>query len=178
MRHLVYRVHRVPPVLQDFIFDFGSLSRDTELLYVQSMVARRMGHYSEHEHALAATLMHTAQNFVRSAEQEVSATSLRDVKRCITLVLWFCDALTTAAQRRDTAEPPPEHRAAALILGLAFVYFFRLRSDQMRADFWALLRSAGDFRDRHLKLGGWVPATASFFVVILQWSFCEPHLAS
>jgi hypothetical protein len=32
---LVYRVHPIPPTLRDFIFDFGALQPETELLYIQ-----------------------------------------------------------------------------------------------------------------------------------------------
>jgi hypothetical protein len=191
MRHLVYRVHRVPPALQDFIFDFGSLSPATELLYIQSMVANRLSMYFDSERELAATLIHASQTFVREAEDEVSAVSLRDVKRCLTLMIWFSEALVSPQsrsqdgqqqqqqqqqQQRDT--PVLSTRAYAMILGLAFVYFFRLKSDAIRADYWITLRSKGNFVDRHLRtygcvwpvracvcghLGSYLPSESIFF---------------
>lgn len=30
MKHLVYKVHPIPPTLKDFIFDFGALDSETE----------------------------------------------------------------------------------------------------------------------------------------------------
>lgn len=43
MNRLVYKVHKIPLTMQDFIFDFGALEESTELLYIQSMVKKHMG---------------------------------------------------------------------------------------------------------------------------------------
>ena len=42
MNRLVYKVHKIPLTMQDFIFDFGALEESTELLYIQSMVKKHM----------------------------------------------------------------------------------------------------------------------------------------
>ena len=155
MRSLVYRVHPIPDTLQDFLFDFGSLSSDNELLYIQAMIHTHiLVDYTEPEHTLISHLVQASQAFVRDAEGDSSATSLRDVKRCLDLMNWFSEILTVkpkggGGEPEKTQQLLP--RTAAIILALAFVYYFRLKNNNMRSNYWNCLRRKGEWTDRHLK---------------------------
>lgn len=45
LRNLVYRVHPLPESMIDHIFDFGSLSPETEKIYIRSMLKEQLGMY-------------------------------------------------------------------------------------------------------------------------------------
>eukprot|EP00941_MAST-03F_sp_MAST-3F-sp1_P004699 g4699.t1 len=87
MKGLVYRVHPVPRTLLQFVFDYGALSSSTEKLYIESMVKRTLPTYEDLD--CLRDLLHVSQAYVRSEEKLPSATSLRDVKRCLNLLQWF-----------------------------------------------------------------------------------------
>ncbi len=40
LRHLVYRVHKLPPSLRTYIYDFGSLSANVEKKYIELKIAK------------------------------------------------------------------------------------------------------------------------------------------
>jgi len=46
LRNLVYRVHPLPEAMIDHIFDFGSLSSETERLYIMAMLRKQLGVYN------------------------------------------------------------------------------------------------------------------------------------
>ena len=83
----VQRTHAA--ILQEFVFDFGALAASEEAKYVSAMVAARFPTKGKKEIKAAAALISAAQKFVREAEGDSSAVSLRDVKRCVDLVRFF-----------------------------------------------------------------------------------------
>ena len=92
MRQLVYRVHPIPPTIQDFLFDFGSLTPDTELIYIESILQNKASDFkdmSKVELSMIALFIDRSQRFVRDAEEDCSVVSLRDVQRCVDLFAWF-----------------------------------------------------------------------------------------
>jgi hypothetical protein len=142
MSRLVYRVHPIPPTLKDYIFDFGSLEPDTELLYIRSMISNRqeltdiLGTTNVEENRMIISVaVHKCQEYVRKVEGDPSVVSLRDVKRTLVLIRWFNDEL------------PSEHLegqkvgniARATILAIAHVYCYRLSSSMLREGLWELL---------------------------------------
>ncbi|CAK9251645.1 unnamed protein product [Sphagnum jensenii] len=146
MSRLVYRVHPIPPTLKDFIFDFGSLEPETELLYIQSMVTNDkellltlQSSADEQlvleDQKLMSILIHKSQEYVRSIEGDPSVVSLRDVKRTVVLMKWFYtewpDELLTGSQVTPVAR--------ALVLSLAHAYCYRLSSSGDRSAFWSLI---------------------------------------
>merc|ERR1719182_853869 len=45
LRDLVYRVHPLPESMIDSVFDFGSLSADTERVYINAIIRRQLRIY-------------------------------------------------------------------------------------------------------------------------------------
>eukprot|EP00339_Tiarina_fusa_P012556 CAMPEP_0117006680 /NCGR_PEP_ID=MMETSP0472-20121206/6824_1 /TAXON_ID=693140 ORGANISM="Tiarina fusus, Strain LIS" /NCGR_SAMPLE_ID=MMETSP0472 /ASSEMBLY_ACC=CAM_ASM_000603 /LENGTH=1949 /DNA_ID=CAMNT_0004708219 /DNA_START=485 /DNA_END=6331 /DNA_ORIENTATION=+ len=90
MAKLVYRVHPIPHALRDFIFDFGSLTPEKEMVYIFSMVSSKFPQESEPVRRLVSELIAASQEYIRAIEKEASSTSLRDVRRCLNLIEFFC----------------------------------------------------------------------------------------
>jgi hypothetical protein len=86
---LVYRVHPLPASLLATVFDFGHLDNEIEAMYIRIMVERQFPNVSRPSAALLGSLIHRSQSFVRDWEEESSAVSLRDVRRCLQLICWF-----------------------------------------------------------------------------------------
>jgi hypothetical protein len=64
MSRLVYKVHKIPQTMQDFIFDFGSLDQPTELLYIQSMVKFHLSTISNDANELSMIAILTSRSQV------------------------------------------------------------------------------------------------------------------
>jgi hypothetical protein len=137
MAALVYRVHPIPACLVEFIFDFGALSAEIETRYIQKMAADSLPGYKNWEQDIVATLISDSQIFIRKCVGDESAVSLRDVRRCLDLTVWFTSKLTP----KKNAKLP--HLSGGMVLGLAFVYFYRLPSANDREEFWTRLRCGG-----------------------------------
>lgn len=135
MAALVYRVHPIPLALHDFVFDFGYLTKEKEFLYVKSMVNEQLPTASPLEMLLIAELIQISQMFIRKVEGDPSAASLRDVRRCLRLVLWF---LTKVVPHKKETKISP--LACATTLGLAFAYFYRLSKSNDRGRYWDTCR--------------------------------------
>lgn len=162
MSQLVYRVHPIPPTLKDFIFDFGSLEPETELLYIKSMVSFDDGvlaifnyrdlnieatsSYSTDttqevladDQMLVSILIHKSQEFVRATEGDTSVVSLRDVKRTLALWIWFYNELPDEGLHGAHVSAT----ARSLVLAIAHVYCYRLPSADSRQAFWTEIASA------------------------------------
>jgi hypothetical protein len=135
MARLVYRVTPVPETMQDFIFDFGALEHDTELLYVRAMIQGQFGDWDGKKKQLVADLMQTSQIFVREYEQDSSAVSLRDVKRVLNLIQWFLESFPA---KKQNAKIEPDVRAT--VLALAHAYCYRLSASGARQSYWIRLQ--------------------------------------
>ena len=161
MSKLVYRVHPIPRSLQQFVFDFGHLRAEQEAQYIRAILVRRLGSLRAKGHDVqkldamcALALLLASQAVVRDYENDPSAVSLRDAVRACELLDWFALRIMKrdegGAKKDASAKPPPKRAggakisplAAALVLGLAFVYFYRLPHAAARASYWdALLRA-------------------------------------
>ena len=147
LAELVYRVHRVPGALQQFVFDFGRLADADEEKYVKAILARELQALRKRGYELtlpidaqcALSLLVTSQRHLRIAEGDASAVSLRDVRRCCDLLRWFCEHLVP---KQGKAKQKVSPVAAAMVLALAFVYYFRLGSAAARAAYWEALLGA------------------------------------
>ncbi|XP_067057901.1 E3 ubiquitin-protein ligase rnf213-alpha-like isoform X3 [Acropora muricata] len=94
LRHLVYRVHALPGSMRPLIWDFGQLNHQVETLYTHQIVNR----YILHERKLSgdvstvqaiASVLATAQKYMRDQSDECSLVSLRDVERAMQVMVWF-----------------------------------------------------------------------------------------
>ncbi|XP_022802176.1 uncharacterized protein LOC111339729 [Stylophora pistillata] len=69
----------------DYVWDYGSLSREDERAYIGRMVQRITGNSDN----LLADLLCTSQQCIREVDENHYCVSLRDAHRCIVLVKWF-----------------------------------------------------------------------------------------
>ena len=93
LRELVYRVMEIPPSLFPLVWDFGQLSPDIEHKYIQQIVRKHL-HNSHVEsytqyHAPITDVLAATQEYLRTREDECSFVSLRDIGRCMRVMLWF-----------------------------------------------------------------------------------------
>jgi hypothetical protein len=144
MAQLVYRVHPVPRSLHDFIFDFGALQHNTETLYIQSMVRKSLTSTAAtaHDCTAIAALISGAQRFTRTTVGDASAASLRDAKRCLSLLLWFQSTIDSRTKESGNQTEQTAGRGSLGVcsaLALAMTYYYRHGSTDARAGFWRAL---------------------------------------
>eukprot|EP01060_Flectonema_neradi_P020833 TRINITY_DN2832_c5_g1_i4.p1 TRINITY_DN2832_c5_g1~~TRINITY_DN2832_c5_g1_i4.p1 ORF type:complete len:4086 (+),score=767.97 TRINITY_DN2832_c5_g1_i4:3344-15601(+) len=120
---LVYRVHPIPLRLQEYIFDFGSLSPDIEAKYIHEMVAKTIP--DQNTVKVVTELLIVSQNFIREVEGDPSVVSLRDLRKALQLAKWFKKFGAKAVAGRDAWSAPT-------ILAIAHVFYFRLSSSEDR----------------------------------------------
>ncbi|KAL3927403.1 MAG: hypothetical protein SGPRY_002839 [Prymnesium sp.] len=153
MAGLVYRVHPIPRSLQQLTFDFGFLEPSQEAQYIRALLKRQLGSLrgkgmvvGKVDAMCALSLLLASQGVLRDFEAEPSVVSLRDAARTCELLGWFAmRILKRDGGAKPTPSPSPSPispLAASLVLGLAFVYMYRLPSSQARASYWAALRQA------------------------------------
>jgi hypothetical protein len=88
LRHLVYRVHELPDALLEFVFDFGALSSDTEAIYIDAMLLRKIPSNPHLARSLSSMLHHCQEVSRDVHEGERSVVSLRDVSRFLGILEW------------------------------------------------------------------------------------------
>jgi E3 ubiquitin-protein ligase RNF213 len=170
LRNLVYRVHPLPESMIDHVFDFGALSAETESLYVKAMLRKQLGaFYSEDQTSIRinrdnfggfmspffnslspfdefveifSELICEAQECIRQlSDGERSATSLRDVSRCVQVFIWFgehlantvgCQEGWTLADFFNIKPKAQKYLRKVLILSLAYCYHARLPREERR----------------------------------------------
>eukprot|EP00966_Prymnesium_polylepis_P248899 5754744-Prymnesium_polylepis.1 len=157
MSKLVYRVHPIPRSLQQYVFDFGYLKPDQETQYIRAILVRHLGALRAKGHDVqkldamcALALLLASQAVVRDYENDPSAVSLRDAVRACELLDWFAlrimkrdDNKKAEAQTKSKSKAAKiSPLAAALVLGLAFVYMYRLPHAQARKAYWDALLTA------------------------------------
>lgn len=116
---LAYRVHPLPEMMLDFVWDYGSLPLQEESAYIQRMVESKL--FKQHENVLIL-LLGESQQFVREKEGSSCTVSLRDVYRCISLIKWFKDEFIPQ-QHPDMEETDVLLRS--FIMGLTICYLCR-----------------------------------------------------
>ena len=107
MADLVYKVHPIPGTLLEYCFDYGALTNETEMLYIDAMLERALGTSSLPSRRLFAEMISAAQTFVRTVYAEMSVVSLRDVQRAIDLLPWFTktgNSMAIAEQKQQFEE--------------------------------------------------------------------------
>ncbi len=115
LSRLVYRVYPLPESMKLYSWDFGTLSILDEQSYVRTLVTTRLSNIPIYPQLPSAIIY--AHKFLRSFYDEISAVSLRDVIRCITIYRFFC------SQKEVTP-------VQAAVLSVAHCYYYRLPRDQ------------------------------------------------
>lgn len=116
---LAYRVHPLPEMMLDFVWDYGSLPLAEERAYIQRMVDTEI--FKPYEKELIK-LLGVSQQFVREKEGSSCIVSLRDVYRCISLIKWFKNNFIPK-QHSDIEEK--EVILRSFIMGLTICYMCR-----------------------------------------------------
>ncbi|XP_067914411.1 E3 ubiquitin-protein ligase rnf213-alpha-like isoform X2 [Heterodontus francisci] len=121
LRQLVYRVQPLPPSMIPLVWDFGQLSNKAEWAYTNQIVQR----YSR-SHRLpflhTETIMKVlaaSQQFMRQKKDECSFVSLRDVERCMKVLVWFYNHKEILFDYPD----PNKNTLQALILAVGVCYY-------------------------------------------------------
>ena len=135
---LVYRVHPLPETMIDFVWDYGSLSKEDERAYIGRMVEGITGNPNN----LLVDLLCTSQEYVREVDKSPYCVSLRDVHRCIVLVKWFKEILKRRgdlplsklndSRNYHTAARRFPHLIRSFVLALAHCYQSRLPAAEAR----------------------------------------------
>uniref|UniRef100_A0A4W3JT85 RING-type E3 ubiquitin transferase n=1 Tax=Callorhinchus milii TaxID=7868 RepID=A0A4W3JT85_CALMI len=91
LRQLVYRVQPLPPSMIPLVWDFGQLSDLAEVAYTKQIVQR---YIQNHHLPFSCTqdivkVLAVSQMFMRQKKDECSFVSLRDVERCMKVLVWF-----------------------------------------------------------------------------------------
>eukprot|EP00026_Physarum_polycephalum_P000019 Phypoly_transcript_00019.p1 GENE.Phypoly_transcript_00019~~Phypoly_transcript_00019.p1 ORF type:complete len:3090 (+),score=490.35 Phypoly_transcript_00019:142-9411(+) len=122
---LVYRVHPLPESLMDYVWDYGTLDVVDEKSYIATIVSTTFPKAKADVVALMVEAIYCSQHYIRSVESPESV-SMRDVKRCKTLILWFSTHLKTSADSET------EVQKKSIVLGLAHCYYCRLCTTEQR----------------------------------------------
>ncbi|XP_052817087.1 E3 ubiquitin-protein ligase rnf213-alpha-like [Mya arenaria] len=93
MRRLVYRVQPLSRSLLPFVWDFGQLNTEVEVMYIRQMVIRYIQgkglDNSDNLTVAISEILSESQEFMRKQKDECSFVSLRDVERSLIVMLWF-----------------------------------------------------------------------------------------
>lgn len=138
LRQLVYRVHPLPPSLLPLVWDFGELNEKTQMLYIREIVKSTvetkilMGNLD-----LFTSVISASQKFLRERNDECRIASLRDIDRCMRVVLWFYDLRDLLFHKIDEKRRHEEEEETtlndaqrALILAVGVCYYVSLESRQ------------------------------------------------
>ena len=96
LRHLVYRVHKLPSSLHAYIYDFGMLSDENEQKYVRLLIERSFKSAEALQNQVSSfqNIIRICQGFMRGRRDEKSFVSLRDVERFLQVFHFFFHQLT------------------------------------------------------------------------------------
>ncbi|PAA48036.1 hypothetical protein BOX15_Mlig016388g2 [Macrostomum lignano] len=125
MRHLVYRVKPLPLSLISVLWDFGSLSDDSERKYITRMVESRL-RTSPAQKARLVELVAASQHFMRNTDDETKYVSLREVEKVIVVFQWLSNGLLAQLDARDDGDSDCNEETLIEIMALASCYLSRL----------------------------------------------------
>nr|XP_009916892.1 PREDICTED: E3 ubiquitin-protein ligase RNF213-like [Haliaeetus albicilla] len=138
LRQLVYRVQPLPPSLLPLVWDFGELNEKTQSLYIREIVKSTVETKIPVENLDVFTdVISASQKFLRERKDECRVASLRDIDRCMKIVLWFYDLrdllfhqIDTKRQCEEEKEPALNDAQRALVLSVGVCYYVSLESRQ------------------------------------------------
>jgi E3 ubiquitin-protein ligase RNF213 len=157
MSKLVYRVYPLPDTMMNYLWDFGSLAASDEEYYIKSIYADLCDFTPPIPPTIVDVLVEmvvVSHAFLRACE-DVSAVSMRDVRRCKKLVEWFIKNKQAKPKREDVSYMSRLYRSfgfytntqssaqetaetlsiAAVILGIAHCYRSRLPEVGLRNEY-------------------------------------------
>lgn len=128
---LAYRVHPLPEVMLDFVWDYGALDCNEEKAYIQRMVNSKL--FEPHENLLVA-LLKESQKFVRE-KKSICSVSLRDVSRCIYLIKWFVNEFFSEQHFKRKEMEDIDVLFRSFIMGLTICYLIRFSDSGNRFEY-------------------------------------------
>jgi len=138
LRQLVYRVQPLPPSLLPLVWDFGELNEKTQSLYIREIVKSTVEtEIPAGNLDIFTDVISTSQKFLRERKDECRVASLRDIDRCMKIVLWFYDLrdllfheIDEKRRRKEKEEPTLNDAQRALVLSVGVCYYVSLESRQ------------------------------------------------
>ncbi|XP_074426105.1 E3 ubiquitin-protein ligase rnf213-alpha-like isoform X2 [Larus michahellis] len=133
LRQLVYRVKPLPPSLLPLVWDFGELNEKTQSLYIREIVKSAMkGKIAIGNLDIFTSVISASQKFLRKRKDECRVASLRDIERCMNVMLWFYklrDLLFPQIdEKKYKREPILNNAQRALVLSVGACYYVSLES--------------------------------------------------
>ena len=165
-RKLVYTVYPLPQNLLNFVLDFGNLTLDEEKKYIQIMVRKMMEKIMiDKEKSDTSKIIDIAINSILSCQSyikstnDVSAVSLREVKRFILFFKYFVVYLLNKKNTKDlndhsikfyNSKTNYEIYKYAVILSLYICYYLKLPDNKSRIDLLSILEKNNIFQEKFL----------------------------
>ena len=147
-KSISYNVHPLPDTLEYFVWDFGSLNKENEVNYINSIGEQcKRENPSEIPPKIYESLSRIipiCQEFIRNIVDSPTPPSLRDIQRTFSLAHWFYIAYTKKSSPfQDTRirfdKNKSEEIEAPVILSIACSYYFRLKNNE-RLEFSRILK--------------------------------------
>ena len=165
-RKLVYTVYPLPNNILNFVLDFGNLTLEEEKQYIQIMVRKMMEKIMIDKEKvnisqiidLAINAILSCQSYIKSTN-DVSAVSLREVKRFILFFKYFVKYLLNKKKATDTKDEAIvfytlktnyEIYKYAVILSLYICYYLRLPDSKSRKELLNILENNNIFKENFL----------------------------
>ncbi|XP_062457519.1 E3 ubiquitin-protein ligase rnf213-alpha-like [Rhea pennata] len=138
LRQLVYRVQPLPPSLLPLVWDFGELNERTQSLYIREIIKSTLENKIPAGNLDVFTdVIATSQKFLRERKDECRVASLRDIDRCMSIVVWFYNLrellfpqIDKKRKRKNVEEPTLNDAQRALVLSVGACYYVSLESRQ------------------------------------------------
>lgn len=133
---LVYKVFPLPESMFSYIWDYGSLPKNEELQYIRKIIEKTNKSLTNltmlipTEINALSDIVSFAQVFTKKEESDW-AVSLRDVNRFTSLFEYFAFNNFRKTEEFRTRQPnfKDTDKTRAIVLSLAFCYFFRIASN-------------------------------------------------
>ncbi len=135
----MYTVNPLPSSLLNYIFDFGNLKNKDEEKYIYNIIEKGFKDLITNNDLrikmvnLAKNSIFASQNFIRK-KYEISAVSLREIRRFILLFKWFNKFLRNINIYKHTINEETLN-IYSINLGIYLCYFIRLFQKDLRKQF-------------------------------------------
>ena len=155
-RNLVYTVNPLPTSLLNYIFDFGNLRKEDEKKYINNILTDEFSKLIFDQNIrkqmiiIAENCICEAQNFIRE-NYEVSAISLREIRRFIILFQFFQDLLKKKKYNPLKENPifksmdENQLNKLSINLGVYLCYYIRLFQKNLREQFCKIMKKENCF---------------------------------
>jgi len=147
VRKLVYSVHPLPHSLLNFVFDFGTPNVEDIKRYISNMVSQYLQDIIINQSILlkiqdiAEKTIFNAQEFIKN-NFEISAVSLREIRRLGILFEWFSKLLKNPYFSEKFNFEDEKVYLYSLNLSIYLCYFIRIYDKEMRQKFLQCMKKS------------------------------------